>query len=75
MNKLKIILSFIIAVFGLHHTLTASPVDLQTAQSIAVKFIGTGDVQLVSTYRTDTSAAAFYVFNTEDGFVIVSADD
>ena len=64
-----------IAFFGLFLSTIAHPIDLQTAQSIAVKFIGTGDVQLVSTYRTDKSLAAFYVFNTEDGFVIVSADD
>ena len=75
MNKLTTILCLIIAVFGLHHTLTAHPVDLQTAQSVAVKFMGASDVQLVSTYRTDKSVAAFYVFNTDDGFIIVSADD
>ena len=75
MNKLTNILSLIIAVFGLHHTLTAHPVDLQTAQSVAVKFMGVNEAQLVSTYRTDKNAAAFYVFNTEDGFIIVSADD
>ena len=64
-----------IAFFGLLLSAAARPVDLQTAQSIAIKFMGSSDVQLVSTYRTDKSAAAFYVFNTEDGFVIVSADD
>ena len=64
-----------IAFFGLLLSTAARPVDLQTAQSVAVKFMGASDVQLVSTYRTDQSAAAFYVFNTEDGFVIVSADD
>ena len=64
-----------IAFFGLLLSTAARRVDLQTAQSIAVKFMGSSDMQLVSTYRTDKSAAAFYVFNTEDGFVIVSADD
>ena len=64
-----------IAFFGLFLSTIAHPVDLQTAQSVAVKFMGANDVQLVSTYRTDKSTAAFYVFNTEDGFVIVSADD
>ena len=64
-----------IAFFGLLLSAAARPVDLQTAQSIAIKFMGSSDVQLVSTYRTDKSAAAFYVFNTSDGFVIVSADD
>ena len=64
-----------IAFFGLFLSTIAHPVTLQTAQSIAVKFMGASDAQLVSTYRTDKSTAAFYVFNTEDGFVIVSADD
>ena len=64
-----------IAFFGLFLSTIAHPVDLQTAQSIAVKFMGASDAQLVSTYQTDKSAAALYVFNTEDGFVIVSADD
>ena len=64
-----------IAFFGLFLSTIAHPVDLQTAQSVAVKFMGASDAQLVSTYRTDKSVAAFYVFNTEDGFVIVSADD
>ena len=71
--KRTILLCF--AFFGLFLSTAARPVDLQTAQSVAVKFMGANDVQLVSTYRTDKSAAAFYVFNTEDGFVIVSADD
>ncbi len=64
-----------IAFLGLILSTIAHPVDLQTAQSIAVKFTGASDAQLVSTYRTDKNAAAFYVFNTEDGFVIVSAND
>ena len=64
-----------IAFFGLFLSTAARPVDLQTAQSIAIKFMGASDVQLVSTYRTDKSVSAFHVFNTEDGFVIVSADD
>lgn len=75
MNKLTNFLSLIIAVFGLHHTLTAHPVDLQIAQSVAAKFMGASNVQLVSTYQTDKNIAAFYVFNTDDGFVIVAADD
>ena len=63
------------AIFGLFLTTFARPVDLQTAQSVASKFMGTNDLQLVSTYPTDKHAAAFFVFNTTDGFVIVSADD
>ena len=64
-----------IAFFGLFLSTTACPVDLQTAQFVAVKFMGASNAQLISTYRTNKSTAAFYVFNTEDGFVIVSADD
>ena len=75
MIPMKRICLLCITVIGLSLYSIANPVDLQTAQSVAVKFMGANDVQLVSTYRTDKSTAAFYVFNTEDGFVIVSADD
>ena len=64
-----------IIVFGLFLSSTALPVGLQTARSVAAKFMGTNDLVLVSTYQTDKSLAALYVFNTSDGFVIVSADD
>ena len=37
--------------------------------------MGTSDLQLAATYRTEQGASAFHVFNTSDGFVIVSADD
>ena len=75
MNKLTKTLFLSIAIIGLHLSSAARPVDLQTAQSIASKFMGTNNVQLATTYRTDKSAAALYIFNTSDGFVIVSADD
>ena len=75
MNKLTNILFLIIAVFGLHLYSAANPVDLQTAQSIAVKFMGASSVQLSATYRTESNDAALFVFNTKDGFVIVAADD
>ena len=64
-----------IIVFGLFLSSTALPVGLQTAQSVASRFMGTNDLQLVTTYLTDKATLAFYVFNTSDGFVIVSADD
>ena len=64
-----------IIVFGLFLSSTALPVGLQTAQSVAAKFMGTSNLALVSTYQTDKSLAALYVFNTSDGFVIVAADD
>ena len=64
-----------IIVFGLFLSSTALPVGLQTAQSVAAKFMGTNDLQLVSTYQTDKNVASFYVFNTTDSFVIIAADD
>ena len=67
--------SLCIIIFGLLLSTIAHPVDLQTAQAIAAKFMATKDLQLVSTYQTAKNAAAFYVFNTTDGFVIVAADD
>ena len=75
MSKLLKSLFIGFSIFGLFNCSFAHPVDLQTAQSIAVKFMGASDAQLVSTYQTDKSVAAFYVFNTTDGFVIVAADD
>ena len=60
----------------------ANPVDLRTAREVAVKFMnanakvplrGTEDLQLVTTYSTESNVAAFHIFNTPNGFVIVSA--
>lgn len=65
----------ILLVLGLSLTLTAHPVDQGTAKAIAVRFMDTRDIRLSTVYRTDNGDAAFYVFNTQDGFVIVSADD
>ena len=64
-----------LAVFGLFLNSFARPMDLQTARAVAIKFMGTNELQLATTYRTDKNVAAFHVFNTSDGFVIVSADD
>ena len=55
---------FSLAIFGFFLASIARPVSLKTAQSIAVKFMGASDAQLVSTYRTDNGVSAFYVFNT-----------
>ena len=62
----------------------ANPVDMQTAREVAMKFInantrvplrGEEDLQLVTTYKTESDDAAFHIFNTPNGFIIVSADD
>ena len=64
-----------IAIFGLFIGSFARPIELEMAKTVAAKFMGTNDLQLSATYRTSKNIAAFYVFNTADGFVIVSADD
>ena len=62
----------------------ARPVDLQTAREVGARFMnantrtqlrGAEDLQLVTTYSITRGDAAFYVFNTPNGFVIVAADD
>lgn len=63
------------AVLGLFLGAGAKPVDQETAKAVAVKFMKTSDVRLSTVYRTDKSIPTFYVFNTNDGFVIVAADD
>ena len=63
------------AIISLFLSSTAHPVDMESAKVIAAKFMETNDLQHVTTYQTDNNIAAFYVFNTTDGFIIVSADD
>ena len=75
MNKTTKILFLCFTFLALQLASFARPVDLQTAQSVASKFMETNKLQLVSTYQTAKNVAAFYVFNTTDGFIIVSADD
>ena len=62
----------------------AHPVDMRTVREVAVKFVnantktplrGTEDLQLVTTYHTESNDAAFHIFNTPNGFIIISADD
>ena len=75
MNKTKRNLLTIAVVFSLFQGLEANPVGQATATAVATKFMGTNDLHLSATYPTNNNIAAFYVFNTADGFVIVSADD
>ena len=62
----------------------ANPVDIRTAREVASKFMnantktplrGLDEMQWVTTYNTSRGEAAFYIFSTSDGFVIVSAED
>ena len=72
---MKKVLFLHIAILGFYLCSIARPVDQKTAQNIAAKFMETSNLQLAATYRTERGASAFHVFNTADGFVIVSADD
>jgi hypothetical protein len=72
---MKKVLFLHIAILGFYLCSIARPVDQETAQNIAAKFMETSNLQLAATYRTERGASAFHVFNTADGFVIVSADD
>ncbi len=79
-QKLMLLLVMLVSAFGMN----ATPVGIGTAREVAVKFMnantetplrGTDDLQWVITYNISQGDAAFYVFNTPNGFVIVSADD
>jgi hypothetical protein len=75
MNTSSKVIILFLAVFSLLAGLKASPVDQTTAKAIATKFMETDDLHLSAVYTTDKNVPAFYIFNTTDGFVIVSADD
>lgn len=62
----------------------ANPVDIATAREVGAKFLSASTsvklansdaLRLAATYYTPQNVPAFYVFNTENGFVMVSADD
>ena len=63
-----------LAFFGRLLLSPAQPVDLETAEIVASKYMGTADLGLSTTCLTDKGVVALYVFNTASGFVIVAAD-
>ena len=78
----RILLAFVL--LAISQLCQANPVDLQTAREVGTKFLrtntgvqlrGSTDLELVKTYSTESDAAAFYVFNAPNGYVIVAADD
>ena len=80
----KRFLFFVVFLLAMTVVSEANPIDIQTAREVAVKFMnantktplrGVDDLQLVTTYSISRGDVAFYVFNTPNGFVIVSADD
>ena len=84
MNRMiqRLALLFVILMSALG--MSANPVDIRTARHVAAKFVNANtkvplqdadELQWVATYNISRGDAAFYVFNTHNGFVIVSADD
>jgi hypothetical protein len=80
----KRILALIMLLVTATFAAEANPIDMTTAREVAMKFMnansevplrGAEDLQLVTIYNISRGDAAFYVFNTLNGFVIVSADD
>ncbi len=76
-----ILLIMLLSTIGMTY---AHPVGIQNAREVGVKFLNANtrmnmtrgeDLSLATTYNTPEGTAAFYVFNTTEGFVIVSADD
>ena len=76
--------SFLILLLALTIGVKANTVDMDAARDVAMKFVNANtkiplqdakELQLVTTYNISCGDAAFYVFNTPHGFVIVAADD
>lgn len=61
--------------------LIASPVDVNTAQKLGLKYVQgnaskqVANLDLVYTQTTESGANALYVFNFEGGYLIMAADD
>ena len=77
-------LAFMILLFSFTLGAKANPVDVRQAREIGAKFINANTamkvapdsgLHWVATYQTANNDAAFYVFDTPKGFVIVAADD
>ncbi len=74
---------FAIMLLGFAATTEARPVDMRQARDLGAKFVNNNtnmrttanDLRHVTTYSTSNGVAAFYVFNTTNGFIIVAADD
>jgi hypothetical protein len=81
MRKIALLLSAFLAITAF---VNANPVDKETAKTIGAKFlkastemknIDANGLEFVTAYQMNDGNDAFYVFNTESGFIIVAADD
>lgn len=73
----------LVVLFTTFCSLSANPVDVKMAEMTGVKFLKTNvksaksmsHLDLVYTCYDDNGNACFYVFNYDNGFVMISADD
>lgn len=77
-------ITLVLLLLGTTFTAKANPVDIRTAREVGMKFMNANtktplrnadELLWVTTYNTNRGNAAFHIFNTQGGFVIVSADD
>ena len=83
--KMKIIVLVVIGLLGLlSFNAPACPVEMRTIREVGMKYVnahsrvllrGVDDLVLARTYNTSRGDAAFHVFNTPNGFVIIAAND
>lgn len=74
-------LFFTLTMLTLLGSVAASPVDVNQARSYGLKYVQntlglrTSEMQLLLTRANDNGTPCLYVFNYDQGFVVVSADD
>ena len=80
MKKLLVIVAALVVFAG---QMFAAPVDVNTAKELGTKFLKNNvlsakditDVEHVYTFSNDEGVAYLYVFNYDNGFVVMAADD
>ena len=72
---MKPIFTFFAGILVAVATAWGHPVDLGSARAVGARFLNSSDLQFVKSYNLADGTAAFYVFNAENGFVIVSAEN
>ena len=80
MKKLFVLIAALVVFAG---QIFAAPVDVNTAKELGVKYLKNNvlsakdivDAQLVYTLSNENDVPYLYVFNHENGFVVVAADD
>ena len=84
MNRMIPKLALLLVLLTSTFVMNANPVDMNTAREVGIKFMNANtntplrnvdQIQWVATYNISRGDAAFHIFNTPNGFVIVAADD